>query len=204
MESLQTGIPGLDALAFGGLPARRTTLVTGTPGSGKTVLAAQFLAAGVSAFGQPGVMVTLEEPADSLIANMSSFGWDLAGLVDGGQIAMIDATERADEWVSGRFDFGGLSARIEHAAQEVGAKRLVMDPLDGLFVGFGESSEVRRALHVMTRALRKLDVTVLLTAERVDDYGPMTRFGVEEFVADNLVVLRNALFEERRRPRSRS
>jgi circadian clock protein KaiC len=199
MESLETGIPGLDALAFGGLPLRRTTLLTGTPGSGKTVFASQFLAAGVNSFGQPGVMVTLEEPVEELLTNMGSFGWDMAGLVDRGQIVMVDATDRGDEWVMGRFDFGGLSARIERAVREVGAQRLVIDPLDGLFVGFGDPSEVRRALHGMARALRPLEVTTVMTAERVEDYGPLTRFGVEAFVADNLVVLRNALQEERRR-----
>ena len=61
---------------------------------------------------------------------MSSFGWDLAGLVTSGQIAVIDATDRGEEVVSGWFDFGGLSARIAHAIREVGAKRLVVDPLD--------------------------------------------------------------------------
>jgi circadian clock protein KaiC len=199
MESLETGIPGLDALAFGGLPRRRTTLLTGTPGSGKTVFAAQFLAAGVHSFGQPGVMVSLEEPAEELLTNMGSFDWDMAGLVDRGQIAMIDATDRGDEWVMGRFDFGGLSARIERAVKQVDAERLVIDPLDGLFVGFGDPSEVRRALHGMARALRPLAVTTVLTAERAQENRSLTRFGVEEFVADNLVVLRNTLSEERRR-----
>ncbi len=90
-----------------GLPKGRTTLLTGTTGSGKTVFALQFLAAGVNSFGQPGVLVTLEEPAEELIANMSSFGWDLAGLVSSGQIAVIDATDRGEEVVSGGFDFRG-------------------------------------------------------------------------------------------------
>src|ERR1700686_3184675 len=109
MERLQTGIPGLDALAFGGVPQGRTTLLTGTTGSGKTVFALQFLAAGFNSFGQPGVLVTLEEPAEELIENMGSFGWDLASLVDKGRIAIIDATERDEQVVSGGFDFGGLS-----------------------------------------------------------------------------------------------
>ena len=197
MERLETGIPGLDAL--GGLPKRRTTLLTGTTGSGKTVFALQFLAAGVNSFGQPGVLVTLEEPAEELIANMSSFGWDLAGLVNSGQIAVIDATDRGEEIVSGGFDFGGLSARIAHAVRDVGAKRLVVDPLDVLFLDFGEASEVRKALQGVARSLRPLAVTTVMTAERADDDGPYTRFGAEEFVAHNLVVLRNSLEEERRR-----
>ena len=172
MERLETGIPGLDALSFGGLPKGRTTLLTGTTGSGKTVFALQFLAAGVNSFGQPGVLVTLEEPAEELIANMSSFGWDLAGLVDSGQIAVIDATDRGEEVVSGGFDFGGLSARIAHAVREVGAKRLVVDPLDVLFLDFGEASEVRKALHGVARSLTPLAVTTVMTAERAADDGP--------------------------------
>ena len=124
MERLQTGIPGLDALAFGGVPQGRTTLLTGTTGSGKTVFALQFLVAGVTSFGQPGVLVTLEEPSEELIANMGSFGWDLAALVDRGQIAVIDATDRGEEVVSGGFEFAGLSARILHAVERVEASSL--------------------------------------------------------------------------------
>jgi circadian clock protein KaiC len=199
VERLETGIPGLDALGFGGLPKGRTTLLTGTTGSGKTVFALQFLAAGVNSFGQPGVLVTLEEPAAELIANMGSFGWDLAGLVDSGRVVVIDATDRGEQVVSGGFDFGGLSARIAHAVREVGAQRLVVDPLDVLFLDFGEAREVRKALHGVARALRPLGVTTVMTAERAADDGPYTRFGAEEFVADNLVVLRNSLDEERRR-----
>ncbi len=74
-----------------------------------------------------------------------------------------------------------------------------MDPLDGLFVDFGEGREVRKALRAVVRQLRPLGVTAVVTAERVADDGPLTRFGQEEFVADNLVVLRNGLDLERRR-----
>ena len=199
MERLQTGIPGLDALAFGGVPRGRTTLLTGTTGSGKTVFALQFLAAGVNSFGQPGVLVTLEEPPGELIANMGSFGWDLSGLVDSGQIAVVDATDRGEEVVNEGFELGGLSARIAHAVEKVGAKRLVVDPLDALFLDFGDAREVRKALRGTARSLRPLGVTTVMTAERVADDGPFTRFGAEEFVADNLVVLRNSLEQERRR-----
>jgi circadian clock protein KaiC len=199
MERLETGIPGLDVLAVGGLPRGRTTLLTGTTGSGKTVFALQFLAAGVNLFGQPGVLVTLEEPARELIANMGSFGWDLAGLVHSGRIVVVDATDRGEGAVSGGFDFGGLSARIAHAVAEAGAERLVVDPLDGLFFNFGAASDVRSALRGVVRDLRPLGVTTVMMAERVADDGPFTRFGAEEFVADNLVVLRNVLEQERRR-----
>jgi len=199
MKRLQTGIPGFDALAFGGLPRGRSTLLTGTTGSGKTVFGLQFLAAGANLFGQPGVLVTLQEPVEELLTNAESFGWGLANLVDSGQIAVVDATDRRDQVVSGGFDFGGLSARIAHAVEEVGAERLVIDPLDALFLDFGDASQVRKALHDAVRQLRPLGVTTVMTAERTADRGPFTRFGSEEYVADNLMVMCNALEEERRR-----
>lgn len=199
MRRLETGIPGLDALAAGGLPLGRSTLLTGTTGGGKTVFGLQFLAAGVVSFGQPGVLVTLAEPAEELIANVASFGWDLEGMVERGQIVVVDATDFGERMVSGRFDFGGLSARIAHAVKRIAAQRLVLDPLDSLFLGFGDAGDVRVALSEVVRQLRSLGVTTVMTAERLADDGPYTRFGAEEFVADNLVVLRNALNRERRR-----
>jgi KaiC/GvpD/RAD55 family RecA-like ATPase len=77
VEKLRTGISSLDIIAKGGLPKKRTTLISGTAGSGKTVFATQFLAAGI-ANGEPGVFVTFEESAADIRANMRSFGWDLA------------------------------------------------------------------------------------------------------------------------------
>lgn len=89
--------------------------------------------------------------------------------------------------------------RGSRAVEQVGAERLVVDPLDALFLDFGEGREVRKALRGVARQLRPLGVTAVMTAERVADDGRLTRFGEEEFVADNLVVLRNRLDLERRR-----
>src|SRR3954465_9639849 len=78
VEKLATGIPSFDIIAKGGLPINRTTLLSGTAGSGKTVFAVQFLAAGIRDAGEAGVFVTFEESADDIRKNMASFGWDLA------------------------------------------------------------------------------------------------------------------------------
>src|SRR5437868_15537440 len=75
---LPTGISGFDELAFGGLPAGRPTLVSGTSGSGKTVFAVEFLARGVSEFGEAGVFVDFEETPADVGTNMASFGFDIA------------------------------------------------------------------------------------------------------------------------------
>src|SRR4029078_12301951 len=78
VEKLRTGISSLDIIAKGGLPKNRTTLISGTAGSGKTVFAVHFLAAGIEQ-GEPGVFVTFEESAEDVRKNTRSFGWGLAG-----------------------------------------------------------------------------------------------------------------------------
>ena len=200
VQKLVTGIPSFDLIAEGGLPRNRTTLVTGTAGSGKTVFAAQFLAAGI-ARGENGVFVTFEESARDIRQNMASFGWDLAKWEEEGRFAFVDASPDPDTEVvvSGGFDLGALLARVEHAIRKVKAQRVSVDSLGAIFSQFADQSIVRRELFRIASGLKHLGVTAILTAERTDDYGPVARFGVEEFIADNVMVLRNVLEEEKRR-----
>jgi circadian clock protein KaiC len=187
-------------LADGGLPRNRTTLVSGTAGSGKTVFAVQFLAAGIAA-GENGVFVTFEEPPRDIRQNMRSFGWDLEQWEQDGTLALVDASPDPDTEVieSGSFDLGALLARVENAVRKVGAKRVSVDSLGAMFSQFSDQSLVRRELFRIASALKRMGVTAVMTAERTEDYGPIARFGVEEFIADNVMVLRNVLEDEKRR-----
>jgi circadian clock protein KaiC len=200
VRKLATGIESFDMIAEGGLPENRTTLVSGTAGSGKTVFAVQFLAAGIAA-GETGVFVTFEESPADIRKNMRSFGWDLEGWEREGRLAMVDASPEPDEEVvqSGDFDLGALLARVSHAIRKVGATRVSVDSLGAIFSQFSDQSVVRRELFRIASALKKTGVTAIMTAERTQDYGPIARFGVEEFIADNVMVLRNVLEEEKRR-----
>jgi circadian clock protein KaiC len=200
VEKLPTGITTFDIIAKGGLPKNRTTLVSGTAGSGKTVFAVQFLTAGIDA-GENGVFVTFEESADDIRANMRSFGWDLAELEAGKRLAFVDASPdpHLDTVESGPFDLGALLARVEHAVKKVGATRVAVDSLGAVFSQFSDQSIVRGELFRMASALKRMGVTAVLTAERTADYGPVARFGVEEFIADNVMILRNVLDDEVRR-----
>ena len=144
-------------------------------------------------------MVTFAERPEDLIANVESFGWDLGGLVRDGHLAIVDATPDTELLVSGRFDLGGLTARIAHALSEVNGTRLFMDPIDALFEEFSDVAEVRRAFAAMLRALRPLGATALISAERPSEDGSITRYGAEEFAVDNVIVMRNVREEERRR-----
>jgi circadian clock protein KaiC len=200
VEKLPTGLPSFDLIAAGGLPKGRTTLISGTAGSGKTVFALQFLVAGAAA-GEHGVFVTFEESPADVRQNMLGFGWDLAALEARGQLAIVDASpDPGMEMIeSGSFDLGALLARIENAVRRVSARRVSVDSLGAMFSQFSDQSLVRRELFRIASALRQMSVTAIMTAERTDDYGPVARFGVEEFIADNVVILRNVLDEEKRR-----
>jgi circadian clock protein KaiC len=198
---LPTGIASFDVIAKGGLPKNRTTLVSGTAGSGKTVFAMQFLAAGISDANERGVFVTFEESAADIRKNMRSFGWDLESWERGGQFAFVDASPDPGIEVieSGPFDLGALLARVENAVRKVNAQRVSVDSLGAIFSQFSDQSVVRRELFRIASALKGMGVTALLTAERTEDYGPVARFGVEEFIADNVMILRNVLEDENRR-----
>lgn len=201
LERVNTGVEAFDGLVMGGLPRARTTVVAGTPGSGKTVFATQFLAHGIAEQGENGVFVTFEEPPADIEANMRSFGWDMPRWRKEKRLAFVDASpSHTDELVIGDFDLNGLLARIKHAAENVHAKRVVLDSLSQLFDHFiGDPKLLRRELFRIGTALKKAGLTVLMTAERNSEYGEITRHRLEEFVADNVVILRNVLYNEKRR-----
>jgi circadian clock protein KaiC len=201
VPKIRTEIDGFDLIADGGLPKGRATLVSGTSGSAKTVFAAQFLAAGITRASESGVFVTFEESPDDIRRNMRGFGWEIAEWEAAGRWAFVDASPHPGDpiLVAGRYDLGALLARIEHAVKKVNARRVSFDSLGGIFVQLPEDTTVRHELFRIINALRAWGVTSVITAERTEDHGPISRYGVEEFVADNVVVFRNMLQDEVRR-----
>jgi circadian clock protein KaiC len=199
IDKLPTGIPGLDLITEGGLPRNRTTLVTGSAGSAKTVFAVQFLAEGIKE-GENGVFVTFEESPKDIRENMKGLGWDITEWEKGGRWAFVDASPQPEETVvAGSYDLGALLARIENAVTRVKAKRVAVDSLGAIFTQFSAAALVRRELFRIAVALKGMGVTSVMTAERNEEYGEISRYGVEEFVADNVIILRNILEDEKRR-----
>ncbi|MFP2931077.1 circadian clock protein KaiC [Pyxidicoccus sp. 3LG] len=201
IQKLPSGIDGLDHITRGGIPMGRATLVAGTAGSAKTVFGVQFLAEGIAKYGEPGVFVTFEESPSDIRKNVKNFGWDIKGWEARGQWAFVDASPEPSHLAvsTGYYDLGALIARIENAVRSCGAKRVVLDSLGAIFGQLGESTQIRHELFRTASALRKMGVTAIITAERLQDYGDIARYGIEEFVADNVIILRNILEEEKRR-----
>ncbi|MFP4374598.1 MAG: circadian clock protein KaiC [Spirochaetaceae bacterium] len=200
LEKLDVGFEGFSIISYGGIPKGRATLVAGTSGSAKTLFAVQFLADGVKR-GEPGVFVTFEERPADIRENMRSLGWDIASWEEQAMWSFVDASPTVEQEtvLSADFDLGALLARIEHAVQRSGAGRVSIDALGAIFTALGDSSVIRGELLRLVFALKALGVTTVVTAERDAEYGPIARFGVEDFVADNVIVLRNVLEEEKRR-----
>jgi circadian clock protein KaiC len=183
-----TGISGLDEVTGGGLPRGRPTLICGPAGCGKTLLAMEFLVRGITEFGEPGVFVAFEESSDDLIANVASMGFDLAGLVADGRLAIdhvsVDGTEMQE---TGDWDLDGLFLRLGAAIDKVGAKRVVIDTIETLFGAFSNTAILRGELRRLFGWLKERGVTAVITGERGD--GTLTRYGIEEYVSDCVIVL---------------
>jgi len=183
-----TGIQGLDEITGGGLPRGRPTLVCGGAGCGKTLLSVEFLVRGAVQFDEPGVLMAFEETEAELTANVSSLGFDLAGLVERKKV-VIDYVhiERSEVQESGEYDLEGLFVRLNHAIDSIGAKRVVLDTLEALFASLPNEAILRAELRRLFRWLKDKGVTAVITAERGRDQ--LTRHGLEEYVSDCVILL---------------
>ncbi|MEM7032524.1 MAG: circadian clock protein KaiC [Chloroflexota bacterium] len=201
IEKLPTGISGFDLIANGGLPKNRTTLISGSAGSAKTIFVAQFLAEGIKQSGDAGVFITFEEAPSDIRKNVASFEWDIATWEEENKWVFVDASPQpeSEAVITGSYDLGALLVRIEHAVQKISAKRVVLDSLGAIFTQFTDSAQVRSELFRISLALKQMGVTALMTAERSSEYGELSRYGIEEFVVDNVMILRNVLEAEKRR-----
>ena len=190
-----TGIRGLDDITQGGLPRNRPTLVCGAAGCGKTLLGIEFLVHGAIQYNEPGVFMAFEESEGELATNVTSLGMDLDRLVAENKLR-IDSVriERSEIQETGDYDLGGLFIRLGAAIDSIGAKRVVLDTVEVLFSGLSNHAIVRSELRRLFRWLKDKGVTAIVTGERGD--GTMTRYGLEEYVADCVIMLDNRVNDQ--------
>jgi circadian clock protein KaiC len=190
-----TGISGLDDVTGGGLPRGRPTLLCGPAGCGKTLLAMEFLVRGITEFDEPGVFVAFEESASELTANVASLGFDLAQLEANGQLVLDHVKLPAGEMEEvGDWDLDGLFIRLGATIDAIGAKRVVIDTIEVLFGAFSNTAVLRSELRRLFEWLKSRGVTAVITGERGD--GTLTRYGIEEYVSDCVIVLDHRVTEQ--------
>jgi circadian clock protein KaiC len=186
-----SGINGLDEIINGGFPRGSLIMLAGNPGVGKTIFSAQFLYDGIANYGENGVYVSFAESRESFLKNMRGLGFDFERLEKAGRFRFLDLLTMKEE---------AAPAILETMLREVGdagAKRLVIDSFSALAQSFKETREVRVLLHtILSRITRFLGCTTLIIVE--SPYGEAKiGFGMEEFVADGIIVLRRSRLDGR-------
>jgi circadian clock protein KaiC len=183
-----TGIRGLDEITEGGLPSGRPSLICGNAGCGKTILAMEFLLHGALDYGEPGVFVSFEETDDDLTSNFAALGYDLKDL-DARRLLSIEYVyiERSEIEEAGDYNLDGLFIRLGQAIDAIGAKRIVLDTIEVLFGGLSNGAILRAELRRLFRWFKDRGVTAVITGERGER--TLTRYGLEEYVADCVILL---------------
>jgi circadian clock protein KaiC len=190
-----SGIQGLDEITAGGLPRGRPTLVCGGAGSGKTLLAMEFLVRGATQHGEPGVFLAFEETAEELAQNVRSLGFDLDDLIKRKKVVVdFVRIERHEIEEAGEYDLEGLFVRLGHSIDAVGAKRVVLDTIEALFGGLTNVALLRSELRRLFRWLKDKGVTAVITGERGE--GQLTRHGLEEYVSDCVILLDHRVIDQ--------
>ena len=181
-----TGIDGLDALIEGGFLRGDVILVAGGTGSGKTIFSTQFIYNGATQYGEKGVYTTFEEDAKTLRRNMLNFGFDLERLERQGAIKIIDLEALKGEGLSANIQF------ILEALEEINGKRLVIDSLTAFLTACPEKFEYRMLMHLIYRMLKTQGITTIMTCS-VPTGAETLGLGIEEFVADSVMLLENVI-----------
>jgi circadian clock protein KaiC len=200
LRKLQTGVPGLDVLTLGGIPEGRSTLIVGKSGTGKTVVSLQ-VAAHLARQGVKTIVVAVEESPEDLQDSGDALGLGITEAIRGGNLHFADITRPMDgpTLVSGDYDLFGLVHRLEALTKETGARALILDSATALFSPRPPAETLRSHFFQLVYALRRLALTAVIIAESPDDYGPLTTLGVEDYVCDLTIVLRNIIDGGRRR-----
>jgi circadian clock protein KaiC len=195
LEKAYTGIAGFDEVTNGGVPKGRPTIVCGGPGCGKTMFAVEFLVRGATEYDEPGVLMTFEETSEEMTKNVASLGFDLKGLAARKKLVLeYVRIEPAEIHETGEYDLEGLFIRLQHAVDRIGAKRVVLDTVEAIFSGFGNTGLLRAEIRRLFRWLKDRGLTTVVTAEKGE--GSLTRYGLEEYVSDCVIFLDHRLTEQ--------
>lgn len=195
LQKCPTGIKGLDEITGGGLPQGRPTLVCGGTGCGKTLMAMEFVVRGTMHYDEPGIYMSFEEKTEELVKNFASLGFDLNDLIARKRL-ILDYVhiEKSEIEETGAYDLEGLFIRIGYAIDSIGAKRVVLDTIETLFSCFTNEVILRAELKRLFTFLKNQGVTAIITGEQGER--TLTRFGLEEYVADCVIFLNHKVAEQ--------
>jgi len=191
-----TGIPGLDDITQGGLPAAGVTLIAGNAGTGKTILGLQILA-NAAASDTGAVFVSFEESKPQIQRDAASFQWG-NNLLATKNCSLIDARPPDDIRAAGDFDLEGTIAIIQNQTENVGAGWVVLDGIDYLLRWHPNKAVATDQIRVLNNWCLENHISLLLTAKRVDNQESLPfQFDGIEFMLDTIISLKTVLHNNR-------
>ena len=200
LKKLETGVPGLDVLTLGGIPEGRSTLIAGKSGTGKTVVGLQ-IASNLARHGIKTIVLAVEESPEDMQDSGDTLGLGITRLVRDGKLHFANISRPMDgpTIVSGDYDLFGLIHRIEAMVKQTGARAVILDSATALFSPRPSPEALRSHFFQLIYTLRSLALTSVVLAEAPGDYGQLTTMGVEDYVCDLTLILRNIIDGGRRR-----
>jgi KaiC/GvpD/RAD55 family RecA-like ATPase len=183
-ELTRTGIDGLDGILNGGIVKNSTTLVSGNPGAGKSLLCLQYIYDGVRRFDENGIYLSFEENADDIRQAAENIGFeDWGDYVESGDIKVYDKRELLRE-----NDFSSSLDLLLDDFEGDDYDRLVIDSLTMFELFFEDEREKRTYLLKFTDILGKNELTTLMTNEQAAVF-PDTDIGLENYLTDGNIYL---------------
>jgi KaiC/GvpD/RAD55 family RecA-like ATPase len=180
MERVKTGISGLDEIMKGGIPKGQLVLLSGTCGTGKTTMCGQYVYQGLTKYNENAIFLSFEDMPDNIKKKLKQFGWD------------FEQFERQDKFDFIRYDpyhIEEVFDILESNVRSIKAKRIVIDSVSALGLHVRDKAELRRMIFNLSNILRKIGCTVIMVSEIVPGSAGISRYGVEEFVTDSVIVL---------------
>ena len=192
-ERVPTGIPGLDSLIEGGFPQGRSILVTGEPGTGKSILALQFLAEGLKR-NEKCIFVSADENPMDILEQAASIGWDFERHIENKELAILNAGTYLTSSPGGaserHIDVQKAVSDLGVFVKQLGAKRLVLDPAGPFLLLRASTARIQDQIRLLIRLMRSsLPTTNLLTSYAVPRTGERSMHGTEEYLVAGALVL---------------
>ena len=187
LPKVPSGVAGLDEILDGGLPEGRTTLISGGPGTGKTMLGLEFLYKSALA-GHSGILLLFEERAEAIRRNALSLGWNLAELEKAGKLFILESRLDRDAVLSGDFNITPLLAIVQGRAKQIKARRIVIDAIDVLLRVYNDPRRESNELLYLHDWLMDHKFTTLMTAKKADNGDATSRYEFLDYMADCVIV----------------
>lgn len=203
MEKISTGIKNLNEVLDGGYPKERTILIAGPAGAGKSTFALAFLVDGILRNDEPGIYVSFDETLDNVRADALSFGWDLKGLEEQNMLAMVDgfsprAGIESNEKYKIELEVDEMLNLLIDLIDNIGAERVVIDSITAIALGLSEELIQRKEILKLSAVMSALSTTTLMISEMKTE-AEISRFGIEEFMAQGVIVLKYLFAKSGRR-----